>query len=195
MKHIEIWIDAMRIEGSDNYQWVYYMSYETPNNSNENTAVIKRCGTQPQSNNAKRATLYALLHALKRINQPVEIVVHSRTPLGFKHPNKSLSSYCLGQIQAEVNAAGHVLTIDEDTSMQNFNKIIYYENKYGSQEVANMYKEKLKLKESKSNPNVVFSDANLSLQNESSASENWREMYSDLMGPSQGTWVPGSGGY
>jgi hypothetical protein len=58
-----------------------------------------------------------------------------------------------------------------------------------------MYKEKLKLKESKSNPNVVFSDANLSLQNESSASENWREMYSDLMGPSQGTWVPGSGGY
>jgi hypothetical protein len=227
MKRVELWIDAKRVPNSSQYAWVYYMAYDTVDrNGNKQTAVLKDTGTTPYANNAKRATLFSFLCALKKLNGAVELIVHSRTQLGFKHPSKSSNSDCLMQIQAEINAAGHLISIDENEGAKNFIRVIEFEKQYGTPEGAMYYSEKVYGKDLKSSkqkqaqkseqpkqrvesskqskqkvespkpntnkgltPNDVFEEADIS------NTGSWRDMYSDLMGPSQGTWVEGSGGY
>jgi hypothetical protein len=225
MKHVDLWIDARKIPNSGRYSWTYYLAYDaTDKSGNKQTAVVKDTGTSPAANNPKRATLYAFLYAIRKLHEPVDLTVHSRTQLGFKHPSKSTNSDCLMQIQAEITARGHLITIDENIEAKNFVRVIEFEKQYGSPEVALYYSEKIYGKDLKKQPqnqanqnqnkskqqnqvrqqskpkqpqpqqqplqvNDVFEEADIA------NTGSWRDMYSDLMGPSQGTWVEGSGGY
>ena len=166
MKQIDIYIDGKGSTAKDEAQWIYYLNYKD--------CVIKRkgkCGDYT----SHTATLQALINALSCVKEPCEINIYSKIELGFKNTKKSRNKLFILEIQRIVNEAGHVITFNID---KEFNKPKKWENenntKQQKQQAAQRKQENME---------------------KSSGPDDWRAMYSDLMGPSQGAWVPGSGGY
>lgn len=200
MKQVEIFVIGRYDYRSHVGTWIYYLNYKK--------AVIKRCGQIPDAKSAARVTLYALYEALGCITEPCEIIVHSKSPLGFKRPQSSNNKDVIMKIMSTVNRAGHLIHFD---TKDDFGRVDIWEQIYGTPvgyDSQNKYENKHNVKTAKpsiDNANTINDVFDTHKQSSSSEDEiikeqamqssDWREMYSDLMGPSGGTWVPGSGGY
>lgn len=192
MKSIEIFIIGKYEYKYKLGTWVYYLSYKR--------AVIKRTGQITNAGSPNRVTLYALYQALEKVKEPCEIVVHSKIPLGFNKPKESVNKDLLVQIQTAINKAGHIVKFD---TKDDFGRVDIWEQVYGTP-INQDKKQRAQAKpdiNNKTTPNSVFETprepnyTDAEIEEQKAKSTDWREMYSDLMGPSQGTWVPGSGGY
>lgn len=166
MKKINIYIDGKGSNNKEEAQWIYYLNYKD--------SVIKRkgrCGDY----SLNTATLQALINALSCVNEPCEINIYSKIELGFKHPKKSKNKLFILEVQRIVNEAGHIIMFNID---KEFNQPKQWEKE-------NNTKQQKQQSAQRKQENME----------KSSGPADWREMYSDLMGPSHGAWVPGSGGY
>ena len=151
--------------------WIFYLEYRG--------AVMKRSGTVRNGISHVRMSLYAIGQALACINEPCIIHIHSNCNLGFKNIKQSRNAHIISDIQHRMINAGHMYKMDTETKFDNL--IMSWEEKYGK---------KKEVKQSE-----VKKDYDKMIEEQAMQSKDWRAMYSDLMGPSQGTWVPGSGGY
>lgn len=166
MKKVNIYIDGKGSTAKNEAQWIYYLNYKD--------SVIKRVG-RCGDYSLNTATLQALINALSCVNEPCEIDIYSKIELGFKNPKKSKNKLFILEIQKIVNEAGHIIKLNID---KEFNQPKRWENENNTKQQKQQ------------------ADQRKQVNMENAAGpEDWREMYSDLMGPSHGAWVPGSGGY
>lgn len=195
MKLVNIYLTCNYEYSSNIGKWAYYLNYKR--------AVIKRYGTVKNAGSVNRTLLFALYQALNHIKEPCEIEVFSKTSLGFNHPKKSPNKDLIGKILTMVNKAGHVIKF---TKTDDFGMVEIWEQVYGTPICEDKHKDKTTKPDikNKKTPNDVFSTTDKGnepemsekeIEEQKSAAHDWREMYSDLMSESQGSWVPGSGGY
>ncbi|MBO5387942.1 MAG: hypothetical protein J6A59_07380 [Lachnospiraceae bacterium] len=193
MKNVEIFLIGKYEYNSKIGTWAYYLNYKK--------AVIKRCGQINNGGSHVRVALYALYRALEHITEPCNIIIHSKSPLGFKYPKKSSNKDLLIKIQTTINKAGHIVHFD---TTDDYGRVDIWEQVYGTPINKGKVQRDVKSKpdiDGRKTPNDVFNtnkkeeDYDKIVEEQAMKSKDWREMYSDLMGPSQGTWIPGSGGY
>lgn len=159
--------------------WIYYMEY--------NGAVKKQSGQAGGIKSPAQTLLLALYKAIQCINQPCKLIVHSKQGLGFNKPKQSPNKELILKIIQDIKDKG--LVVEFETNCD-FTQVDKWEELYGSKKASNK----------KINPNDIFAMTNKQEEKQlekmaEEANQDWRAMYSDLMGPSQGCWVPGSGGY
>lgn len=239
MKHIDVYVNGAYDYGVRMGYWVYYLSYRE--------AVLKRTDWVQGNGNYTRIVLWGLYKALGAITEPCNILVHSKTALGYKNPKRSSNKDLLMQILKAVSDAGHTINFVID----DFHKVEMWEQVYGKEtDGAPRSKRGTSVKPDINNitsPNEVFNTGEKSvnpnktpqktlekpnnivnnttqqqntqqqntqqtkpkqvekpkerkyseeeLQEMRVKHSNWKSMYNDLMGPSGGAWVPGSGGY
>jgi hypothetical protein len=150
-----------------------------------------------EAGSPNRTTLYALYMALNHVSEPCNILVHSKISLGFKNPKQSSNKELIFKIMSTVNKAGHLIAFD---ITDDFGRVNIWEELYGKPVVKDNKAEKTaKPKiENKQTPNDVFDNHQMSekeIEEMAEKHQDWKSMYSDLMGESNGSWVPGSGGY
>lgn len=180
MKTVNIYICGNYEYKSRIGTWAYYLEY--------NGAVKKQSAQAGGLKSPAQTTLVALVKALECIKEPCNLVIHSKTGLGFNRPKSSPNKDLLLKIIKLINSAGHIAVFDSNCD---FKQVDNWENLYGN---------KKQQENKKVNPNDVFAMPNKKEEEHlekmaEEAKQDWRAMYSDLMGPSQGCWVPGSGGY
>lgn len=178
MKEVDIYVLGKYEYNTGVGTWIFYMTHRG--------AVLKRMGYIDNAGSSVRTTLYALMQALDRIKEPCDLRIHSRANLGFLNMQKSRNKDLLMHIQRAIVNSGHTFSHDtkfdnnliEKWETDNKNKI-NKAKKEAQQEAARREQE----------------EADRLIQEQAMKSADWREMYWDLMGPSQGCWVPGQGGY
>lgn len=180
MKTVNIYVCGTYEYKSRIGTWAYYLEY--------NGAVKKQSAQAGGLKSNAQTTLIALMKALADIKYPCNLVIHSKYPLGFKNPKTSSNKELIAKIIKHINTVGHIVEFKDKCD---FKQCDEWERLYGN----NKKKETKKV-----DPNEVFAmtsnDEEKHLERMAEeARQDWRTMYSDLMGPSQGCWVPGSGGY
>lgn len=178
MKNIEIFLDANYDTKFNMANVAYYLVY--------GNAIIKRCDCIQNAGSHHRALLKTLSFALKKVTEPCNILVHSRCDLGFKNAKKSVNKDMILSITKYITSCGHVIAFDTE---DDYSRVRMWEQLYGNK--SSKQKSVAPNIKGKKSANDVFDTSN----NQSEAESDWRLMYSDLMGPSQCAWVPGSGGY
>lgn len=151
--------------------WIYYLNYKD--------AVIKRTGNIENAKCPVRVALYSLYIALQQVKEPCYIIIHSKAALGFKYPKKSSNKDILVKIQRVINNLGHSVEMIVDTD---FSIIDEWENMYNKPKTNRQQK-----------PQERYPAAYI--EQKINENKDWRSMYSDLMGPSEGAWQAGMGGY
>lgn len=171
MKVIDIYVIGKYEYKSQNGNWIFYMTHRG--------AVMKQSGFIENAGSPTRVALYALMQAIGRITEPCELKIHSRSNLGFLNMQTSKNKDLLMNIQRQIVNAGHIFSYDTNFPDKQIEK---WEEDNRRREA----EERRKAEEEAFEKNI---------QEQAMQSEDWRAMYSDLMGPSQGCWIPGSGGY
>lgn len=174
MKTVNIYVCGTYEYKSRIGTWTYYLEY--------NGAVKKQSAQAGNMRSHVQTTLIALVKALEALNQPCILVIHSKQPLGFNSLTKSANKELLVKILNMMTSVGHTASFD---SNNNFEQVQIWESLYGH---GKQDEQKQKRREQKEEEKQFEKMAKQS-------EEDWKAMYSDLMGPSQGCWVPGSGGY
>ena len=187
MRNIDIFVIGKYEYRTGIGNWIYYLNYKN--------AVIKRSGYVKGAGSPNRTMLISLYKALRQVTEPCNITIHSKAALGFKKPKQSTNKDMIIQIQTLINKVGHIVTFD---TSDDFGRVNIWEQVYGTN--SDGTKTQLQTQKpdiiNKKTANEVFEHNQSEIDKQVEASkEDWRAMYSDLMGPSQGCWVPGSGGY
>lgn len=177
MKVVDIYVLGKYEYKTSVGQWIFYMTHKG--------AVMKKSGYIENAGSSTRTTLYALLQAIGRIKEPCMLRIHSRANLGFLSMQKSKNKDLLISIQRQIVNAGHQFT--HDTKFPN-EQIEKWEEE--NRQKVKAEKEKAEIEKKRE-----MDAYDKMIEEQAMQSEDWRAMYSDLMGPSQGCWVPGSGGY
>lgn len=176
MKTVDIYLIGKYDYKSHTGCWIYYMTCMG--------AVLKDSRETNGESSSSRLALIALINAINRIKFPCIINIHTRNSMSFRNIKKSKNKDLLEQILMMLIKAGHEFNIDNNVD----NKLIEsWEIKYGN---------KKQKDEDKKYEHKSAKEINKSLEKQAEqVSQDWRAMYSDLMGPSEGAWVPGCGGY
>lgn len=163
--------------------WTYYMSCMG--------AVKKDCNYTTGKTSAARMAIIALLHALECIHTPCIIRIHTKNNFNLNNIKKSQNKDLLEKVQMIIIKAGHQISIDNDV---NDDVINTWEYMYGNK--AERDAEAKRLREQQKAEKKIQKEMDKQLEKQAEQNtQDWRSMYSDLMGPSEGAWVPGSGGY
>lgn len=187
MKEIDIYIIGKYDTKTRVGTWIYYLEYKR--------AVIKRVGQVENISSSARITLVALYQALQHVTEPCAINIHSKIRVSFENAKKSANKDILLNILNIVKNAGHEINFvyenfDEKVNMW---EAVYGNNSQQKQQPARQKQKSVRPDTTNAKtPNDVFEHGNIEQQ---ATPCDWRNMYSDLMGPSEGAWVPGSGGY
>ena len=189
MKTIQMYVTSKYDRHCNVGVWAYYLAW--------NGAVKKEVGQVENVSSTNKLNLMAVSEALEHILEPCIIKVHSKSELGFKHTHGSVNADLLAHIQMTVMKAGHVFSCDRDYNQE----VIDNWEKMNTKSIENTKRiqadieqredERRQLEEEREQIEKEWEEE---LANQAQP-ENWRQMYSDLMGPSEGVWVPGSGGY
>ena len=180
MKTIEIFIRTY-----NSYDYSYYLVYKG--------AIIKRVKHLDERSYSVRINLIALYEALQHLNEPCNIIIHARVPLGFKQPKKSKNQDIILKIQTLVFKMGHILSIDNN----NYSDLLdSWDKKYtkGNVDRAIENKRQTTVKPSIDNKSKVEDVFDNNIKEQAIQSSDWKSMYEELMSD-DGKWVPGSGGY
>lgn len=189
MKTVELYAIGKCNYNDNTGYWIYYLEW--------NGVVLKRgdrcdlnCRLSPT-----KVTLYAIYKALTALNESCIVKIHTRSNVGLNNVKNSPNKDFIKSIHDVIINAGH--QVSWDTNFDN-NKIDMWEKKYGNKSNNHMsYKDRIeKEKQEKLKKQQEEQEAyDKYIEQQAMEAKGWREMYSDLMGPSQGTWVEGSGGY
>lgn len=181
MKIVNIYVCGTYEYASRIGTWTYYLEY--------NGAVKKQSAQAGNMKSHVQTTLIALVKALESLNQACNLIIHSKQPLGFNSLTKSANKELLVKILNMMTSVGHIASFD---SNNNFEQVQLWEKLYGNnKEEIQKQKRKEQQQSRKEQKEEEKQFEKMARQSE----EDWKAMYSDLMGPSQGCWVPGSGGY
>lgn len=180
MKVVDIYVIGKYEYKTQTGNWIFYMTHRG--------AVMKQSGFIEKAGSPTRVALYALLQAINRINEPCNLKIHSKTNLGFMSMQTSKNKDLLVVIQRQIVNAGHLFSHDTNFPSEQIEK--WEEENRLKQE--NKRKAEIEQERKRKAEEEAY---DRHIEEQAMQSEDWRAMYSDLMGPSEGRWVPGSGGY
>lgn len=170
--------------------WIYYLEW--------NGAVLKRsniCNMNCKMSPTK-VTLYAIHQALIAIKEPCIIRIHTRANVGLSNVKNSPNKDYIKQIHDVIINAGHQVTWDTDFDNVKIDK---WEKENNPKQTKHhiSYKDKVEQqKQEKIKKQQEEQEAyDRYIEQQAMEAQGWREMYSDLMGPSEGRWVQGSKSY
>lgn len=170
MKVVDIYLIGKYDYNTKVGNWIFYMTHRG--------AVMKQSGYIENAGSHVRTALYALIQALGRIKEPCELRIHSKANLGFLNMQRSKNKDLLMEVQRYIVKAGHEFSHDTN---------------FPSDEIEKWEEDNNRRKKQREQREQDEYDRHI--EEQAMQSQDWRAMYSDLMGPSQGCWVPGSGGY
>lgn len=182
MKKINLYATGKYNSRDNSGYWVYYLEW--------NGAVLKRsglCDTNCKLSIAK-VTLYSIYNALNAVKEPCIINIHTPFNVGLNNVKNSPNKDYIKSIHDLIINAGHQVSWDLDYDKE---KIEQWERKYSRNNIEAEKEKREQLKRQKEEQE----EYDKFIEKQAMEAEDWRAMYSDLMGPSQGCWVPGSGGY
>lgn len=184
MKVVDIYLIGKYEYSTQRGNWIFYMTYKG--------AVMKRSGFVDNAGSHTRTALYGLVEALNRLKEPCDLRIHSKTNLGFTSMQKSKNKDLLVNIQRQLVNAGHLFSHDTEFPTEDIEKW-EEDNKRrnGLASSTNKHNDRQEQRRKKAEEDAY----DKLIEEQAMQSGDWRAMYSDLMGPSQGCWVPGSGGY
>lgn len=183
MRTIDLFLIGKYDYKSQSGEWIYYITYRG--------AVKKESRITNGKSSASRLAIIALLNALNCINTPCNIRIHTKNNMSFNNIKKSINKDLLEKAMNSIINAGHQFTIDNNVEE---NVILAWEYEYGNK--AKKDEEINKIKQQQKLEKKIQQEMDKQLEKQAEQhNQDWRAMYSDLMGPSEGIWRPGSGGY
>ncbi|MBO5388301.1 MAG: hypothetical protein J6A59_09205 [Lachnospiraceae bacterium] len=111
MKNIKIYLVSKYEYSSKIGTWTYYIEYKG--------AVKKSTGTMKNARSSARMLLVALIQALMCLNQPCNIVVISKVPLGFRNIISSPNNDLLCHIHDLILRHKHMASFKVDNDFSN----------------------------------------------------------------------------
>lgn len=190
MKTVDLYAIGKCNYNENSGYWIYYLEW--------NGAVLKRadsCSLNDKISPTK-VTLYAIYKALIAVNEPCIIRIHTRANVGLGNVKNSPNKDYIKQIHDVIINAGHQVSWDTDFDNA---KIEKWEQENNSKKTKHhvSYKDKMEQqKQDRIRKKQEEQEAyDRYIEQQAMEAKGWREMYSDLMGPSEGCWIQGSGGY
>lgn len=121
MKNVEIYVTGSYSRDTDLGYWTYYIHYKG--------AVKKRTGCIPlNAQSSNRMILVAMIEALKSFNEPCNLLIKTKTYIGFIHKQKSKNLDLIERFEREAIKAGHRYMIEEKSD---FTIVKQWEDSYG----------------------------------------------------------------
>lgn len=198
MKQLKVYLTAKYDKSTDKADWCSYLWYKG--------AVGKKFGTVSNIGSHTRALLYALYKTLSFVNERCDIEVISKVKLSLNNIEKSSNCDILAEIDALAARMMHCIKFSTSDEIDALTK--QWDKQYGNK------RDRVKKKTNASGNNATgtqeihLSEAATRLMNRRHPGESDDDFYErmrtesrcgdyndDLLGESNGAWVPGSGGY
>jgi hypothetical protein len=169
MKNVNIFIKVGYDKESMTAAYSYYLNYEK--------VVVKKIGEISLFEYAyAEIAIAALTAAIESLKEPCNCKVYTEFSIDLDKLN-AMSSKAKTLIE-KIYSGSHI--VKNVPGKNNFKQVDKWE-----EENKDRLKKSAKIEEEK----------RLAEHIKANDSDDWRNIYSDLMGPSESTWTPGSGGY